>query len=52
MNRPVGYTIGGAQAFTQTVWNLYTEMSRKFGDEKAWEFVLNFYEGAGRGEGS
>lgn len=35
-----------AENLTGSVWNLYSEMERKFGAEKAWEFVLNLYKGA------
>lgn len=33
--------------FAESVWNLFSELENKFGSDKAWEFVLAFYKGAG-----
>lgn len=41
------YTTSGADNLARSAWNLYLAMSERFGDDKAWEFVLKFYEGSG-----
>ena len=51
MNKPRTYTPSGARTLADGVWNLYAEMERKFGSERAWEFVLTFYHGTGNVEG-
>lgn len=37
------YNRSGAEEFTRSVETLYLAMERKFGSERAWEFVLAFY---------
>lgn len=41
------YTASGARLFSESVWNLYSELANKFGSEYAREFILAFYKGAG-----
>jgi hypothetical protein len=36
-----------AKAFVRRVNYLYTELSTQYGRERAWEFILSFYKGAG-----
>lgn len=51
MNRPRTYTSSGAESFSDAVWNLYIAMEKKFGSERAWEFVLTFYQQGGKKDG-
>lgn len=44
---PRGYTPSGAESHADAVWNLYMAMSKRFGSDKAWDYVLVFYKGAG-----
>ena len=41
------YTTSGAASFAHAVGNLYQALAAEFDYDKAWEFVLKFYEGAG-----
>jgi len=34
-----------AEDLTQEVWEVYIAMSSKFGDARAWEFILSAYKG-------
>lgn len=47
-DKPITYSAVGAETFSRSVFNLYSELSKKFGDARAWEFVLTFYKGAGK----
>ena len=48
MNRPNAYTRTGAESFADATFNLYNALAAKYGDARAWEFLVKFYEGAGR----
>ena len=39
----------GCERFAKAVWDLYASLEPKFGSERAWEFVMNFYKGAANG---
>lgn len=43
----VTLTDTGARSLTGSVLTLHSELSMRFGDERAWEFILAFYKGAG-----
>jgi len=35
-------------AITVDVYRLYEEMRKQFGAELAWQFILSYYQGAGK----
>jgi len=45
-DRPYLFSRAGAEAFSNSLWTLYSELSRKFGDERAWELIVSMYKGS------
>ena len=43
---PYMFSQAGAVAFSSALWTLYSELSRKFGDERAWELIVSMYKGS------